>query len=192
MLGLWTDSIVGAGMILLMVGYGENHWLRWRLKPSPITGAAAILVFLGGIVPPIHFKTASFSVSLLVFGALVVGLGFWKGEPSWWLWWLSLGAVMTLVRTLMPMNPHRAQLVGTLGPESLALGIAGGVLTEDPVAGLMVAMGADILSSVWVGFMRPGTWQLGGHDLTSALLAALAGYLVGWVGYQWHRWRTTA
>lgn len=192
MVGLWTDSVVGAGLILLTVGYGSQHWIRWGLSPGRVVLVAAVIIGLGAMVPPVDLYGAFVSLSVLVLGTLVLGIGVIKGETRWWLWWMSLAAVMALVRILLPMHPDRAQLIATLGPESLCLGLLGGILTQDPVAGIVVATGADILSSIWVAFYRSGAWHLGSHDLTSALLAAVGGYAIGWLGYQWQHWGATA
>lgn len=192
MLGLWTDSVVGAGVILLAVGYGRDHWVRWQLTPSYAVVAGALIVMAGVTVPQIRVGTITLPLSFLILGIMVLLVGILRGGPTWWLWWMGLATMMTLVRIILPLDPHRAQLVGTLAPESFAVGLAGGILTQDPVAGLIVAVGADILSSWWVEVYRIGYGHFAYHDLTSALLAALGGYVAGWLGYQWHRWRTSA
>ncbi len=192
MLGLWTDSIVGAALILLTVGYGSQHWTRWGFVPGRVVAMGSMVIGLGVMVPPLGVDGGSLSLGFLTLGILVLGIGLIKGEAAWWLWWMSLATVMALVRILLPMHPYRAQLVATLGPESLVLGITGGILTQDPVAGIVVATGADVLSSVWIAFYRGGAWQLGYHDVTSALLAAVGGYAMGWIGYQWQHWSATA
>lgn len=182
---LRTDCFWLAAVILALSGFGRQYW-KLPLKAYIMTMLGAVMVVVLGMVwNAVPIADGTVNAGLLWLGLMTLVWSIWCGGLRWWYRWLSLAMVFTLIRMVAPLISYQAVRFTPLVPESLGLGLASGLVTEDPVSSLGVALGADILSSGWVAAVRGGHWSLGSHDLTSALLAGLCSWAIGWVRIQW-------
>ena len=190
--GLRTDCIWLAAVILSLSGFGRQYWnLPSKLYIVTMLGAVMAVV-LGIVWNAVPIANGTVNAGLAWVGFMTLAWSIWRGGPRWWYWWLSLAMVFTLMRMVVPLVSYQAVRLMPLVPESLCLGLVSGLVTEDPVSSVGVALGADILSSGWVAALHGGNWSLGSHDLTSALLAGLASWAIGWVRVQWSSRRDPA
>ncbi len=185
--GLWANCFWISSLILLVSGYGRFFWSQARFRAAGVAMAGALVMAFDLLLPQVPLMSGTVNGGLAFLALATLALGIARRKPVWWLWWLSLGAIAALGRILAPLAPHRAQWVMPLVPESIVLGIAAGVLGEEPVGGIVVGIGADVLASMWILVVRGGPLALGYHDLTSALLAGLAGWAAGWMRFHWGR-----
>lgn len=190
--GLRTDCIWLAAVILSLSGFGRQYW-KLASKPYIATMfGAGLVVVLGLVWNAVPIASGTVNAGLAWLGLMTLMWSIWRGGARWWYWWLVLAMVFTLIRMISPLVSYQAVRFAPLVPESLGLGLASALVTDDPVSAIGVALGADILSSGWVAALRASDFSLGSHDLTSALLAGLASWAIGWVRVQWSSRRDLA
>lgn len=176
---VWSMSVWAAVMVLTAAGYGRRYWSRYRVRTTNATMLIVLVGVLSFINPVIHHPELRINLGFLALGLASLVLCLSVGQRAWGVLWIVLSALAIIVRGVAPIGRHQVQLLPFLPIEAGLLGILSGIGLSDPVAGSVVAVGAQFAGSLWIMFQER-QYVLGYHDLSVTVLSAVFAWIAGW------------